>query len=166
MEPLLAWVFWTLVAIDPSNSLFDGLERRSVVGKQLVSFGEAYVDSQSSGYEVQYSYFQPYAFGPLQPFYSLSRTERGGSMFGLGVGYDYKISDKIFVESSFLPGIYLKNDDADLGDQPFFRAKLGFGYQFSKNFSVSISYDHRSNGRVKGINPGMETVQANFGFYY
>ena len=70
------------------------------------------------------------------------------------------------MESSFLPGFYIKNDDADLGKQPFFRAKLGLGYRFSKSFSASISYDHRSNGRINGVNPGMETLQANIGFYY
>ncbi len=25
MEPLLAWVFWTLVTIDPNHSLLDGI---------------------------------------------------------------------------------------------------------------------------------------------
>jgi len=87
-------------------------------------------------------------------------------MFGAGVGYEYQFSDKLFLESSFLPGLYVKNNDADLGKQPFFRAKLGMGYRFSKNFSVSVSYDHRSNGRVNGVNPGMETLQANIGFHY
>ena len=62
--------------------------------------------------------------------------------------------------------IYIKNNDANLGEQPFFRAKLGVGYQFSKEMSISISYDHRSNGRIKGVNPGMETLQANFGYKY
>ena len=166
MEPLLAWVFLTLVTIDPKNSLLDGLDRRSLTGKQVLSYGEAYVDNSNVGYELQYSYYQPYAFGPLQPFYGISSTEKGGIMLGAGVGYHYDFSEKFFLESSFLPGIYIKNNDAYLGEQPFFRAKLGVGYQFSKKMSISISYDHRSNGRIKGVNPGMETLQANFGYKY
>ena len=80
MEPLLAWVFLTLVTIDPKNSLLDGLDRRSLTGKQVLSYGEAYVDNSNVGYELQYSYYQPYAFGPLQPFYGISSTEKGGMM--------------------------------------------------------------------------------------
>ena len=166
MEPLLAWVFWTLVSIDPNNSIFDGLDRKSAVGKQVVSLGEAYVDNESRGYEFQYSSYQPFVYGPLQPFYAISSTENRGLMFGLGLGYEYNISKNLFLESSFLPGLYVKNEDIDLGKQPFFRAKLGLGYRFTDNFSTSISYDHRSNGRLNGINPGMETLQANFQVHY
>ena len=166
MEPLLAWVFWTLVTIDPNHSLLDGFDKRTVDGKHVISLGEAYVDNLTVGTELQYVNYQPYAYGPLQPIYGLSSTEKGGTMFGAGVGYEYKFSDKLFLESSFLPGLYIKNDDTYLGKQPFFRAKLGLGYRFSKSFSASISYDHRSNGRVNGVNPGMETLQANIGFHY
>ena len=166
MEPLLAWVFWTLVTIDPNNSILNGLERKSVASRRVFSVGEVYVDNESKGYELQYSSYQPFVYGPLQPFYGISSTENGGLMFGVGLGYEYNMSDKIFLESSFLPGFYIKNEEVYLGKQPFFRAKLGLGYRFSESVSASISYDHRSNGRVNGTNPGMETLQANFGFQY
>ena len=166
MEPLLAWVFWTLVTIDPNNSILESLERKSVAGKNVFSVGEVYVDHDNKGYELQYSLYQPFVYGPIQPFYALSSTENKGLMFGIGLGYEYNISDKIFLESSFLPGFYVKNEEVDLGEQPFFRAKLGLGYKFSESLSASVSYDHRSNGRLKGTNPGMETLQANFGFHY
>lgn len=166
MEPLLAWIFWTLATFDPNYSLLEGLDRRAVEAKQVISLGQAEVDNQRVGFELQYSYYQPYAFGPLQPFYGISSTEKKGLMFGLGLGYEYKISDRFFLESSFLPGIYIKNQDTELGEQPFFRAKLGLGYRASKRLSASISYDHRSNGRINGVNPGMETLQVNFGFHY
>ena len=136
MEPLLAWVFWTLVTIAPNHSLLDGFDKRTVDGKHVISLGEAYVDNQTVGAELQYVNYQPYAYGPLQPIYGISSTEKGGTMFGAGVGYEYKFSDKLFLESSFMPGLYIKNDDTDLGKHPFFRAKLGLGYRFSKSFSA------------------------------
>ena len=166
MEPLLAWVFWTLVTIDPSNSILDGLERKSVSGRHVFSVGEVYVDNESKGYELQYSLYQPFVYGPLQPFYGISSTENSGLMFGVGLGYEYDISEKIFLESSFLPGLYVKNEEVYLGEQPFFRAKLGLGYRFTERISASVSYDHRSNARLTGANPGMETLQANVGFNY
>ena len=166
MEPLLAWVFWTLVTIDPNQSLLDGFDTRVVESKHVLSLGQAIVDNEEVGSEFQYVRYQPHAYGPLQPIYGISSTEKGGTMFGVGVAYEFKFSDKVFLESSFLPGFYIRNEDKYLGKQPFFRSKLGLGYRFSKNFSTSISYDHRSNGRIKGVNPGMETLQANFGFHY
>ena len=43
-----------------------------------------------------------------------SQVRKSGMMLGAGVGYHYDFSEKLFLESSFLPGVYIKNNDVNL----------------------------------------------------
>ena len=111
------------------------------------------------GSELQYSYYLNRKYGPVQPGYSVSITDEGGSWFGAGFIKKVNLSDNFNLNFDFFPGIYIKNNEVDLGGWLMFRSGIELEYQFGNLWNVSIAYDHRSSGDIWKYNPGLETIK-------
>ena len=68
-----------------------------------------------------------------------------------------KLNDKFNLNFDFLPGVYLQNNEVDLGGWLMFRSGIELEYQLGNIWKISIAYDHRSSGDIWEYNPGLET---------
>ena len=111
------------------------------------------------GKEFQYSFYENKRFGPLQRGQSISVTDQGGIWVGYGFIRKVRLSNAFNFNFDFFPGVYLKNNEEDLGGWLMFRSGLELEYTINPNFKVSLCYDHRSSGDIWEYNPGMETIK-------
>lgn len=87
-----------------------------------------------------------------------ARADSGGNAWvGAGFALNYTLSDRAFIEASFMPGYYAEGD-RDLGGSLQFRSLLGVGVGVSPSSAVILSLDHISNANTQSFNPGTETV--------
>lgn len=87
-----------------------------------------------------------------------ARADGGGNAWvGGGFALTYALSDRTFIEASFMPGYYAEGD-RDLGGALQFRSLVGIGYGVSPRSAVIVSLDHFSNANTQSFNPGTETV--------
>ncbi|MFQ1700836.1 acyloxyacyl hydrolase [Loktanella agnita] len=116
------------------------------------------------GQEIYLGYDAPYRYGPFHVTYGASVTDDGAAWIGAGAKWTTRnLSDKpFFIESSFMPGLYTQGDGPDLGGALHFRAAIGAGYVFGNGATLTVSYDHRSNGDTQDINPGLETLAIRY----
>jgi len=77
------------------------------------------------------------------------------SWIGLGVSGEYSLSDRMFLEGSFMPGYYSQGS-TDLGGNLHFRSTLGVGMNISDNYAISFALSHWSNGSIERWNPGTD----------
>lgn len=103
-------------------------------------------------------------YGPFQPIAALSVATSEDIWVGLGAAWTATIGkrDQLFVELSFMPGLYALGDGPNLGSPLEFRSALVFGYEFYNGTRLALSYDHRSNGELAKLNPGLETVALRY----
>ena len=95
----------------------------------------------------------------IQPAYSISITDQGGLWLGSGFIKKVKLNDKFNLNFDFLPGVYLQNNEVDLGGWLMFRSGIELEYKIGKLWNMSIAYDHRSSGDLWKYNPGLETIR-------
>ena len=111
------------------------------------------------GQEVQYSFYENTKFGPLQKGSSISLTDQGGLWLGQGFIRKVKLNHSLNFNFDFFPGVYLKNNEEDLGGWIMFRSGLELEYLINTDWKISLGYDHRSSGDIWKYNPGMETLK-------
>ena len=141
---------------DPIKNGFPVSETKSYV-KHTVSAVE--FQNKIVGQEVQYSFYENKKFGPLQRGYSISLTDQGGLWIGYGFIRKINLSDSFDLNFDFFPGIYLNNNEEDLGGWLMFRSGIELEYFIDTNWTISLGYDHRSSGDIWKYNPGMETIK-------
>ena len=145
--------------MNPEAPLLDGLQLRDSDGENKVSYSEVWFQKEKIGLELSLSTSSSSSFGPLQPTYSISQTSKNGLWIGAGFLNAISLTNTSHIRFSFLPGVYSKGDDVDLGGWLMFKSGVGFEYELNSNWSLSISFDHRSSGDIWEYNPGMETFQ-------
>ena len=111
------------------------------------------------GQEVQYSFYEKKKFGPLQRGRSISLTDQGGLWLGYGFIRKVKLNHALNFNFDFFPGVYVKNNEEDLGGWIMFRSGIELEYSINTDWKISLGYDHRSSGDIWKYNPGMETVK-------
>ena len=111
------------------------------------------------GQEVQYSFYENKKFGPLQRGRSISLTDQGGLWLGYGFIRKVELNQALSFNLDFFPGVYLKNNEEDLGGWIMFRSGIELEYSINTDWKISLGYDHRSSGDIWKYNPGMETVK-------
>ena len=114
---------------------------------------------QIIGSELQYSYYLNRKYGPVQPGYSVSITDKGGIWLGSGFIRKVNLNNVISFNFDFFPGIYVKNSEVDLGGWLMFRSGIELEYSINNYWKISLGYDHRSSGDLWEYNPGMETIK-------
>ena len=111
------------------------------------------------GQEVQYSFYESKKFGPLQRGRSISLTDQGGLWLGYGFIRKVEFNHALNFNFDFFPGVYIKNNEEDLGGWIMFRSGIELEYSINTDWKISLGYDHRSSGDIWKYNPGMETVK-------
>ena len=159
MNGVIAFAFWTTTLLNPEASLINGLETIDASGINKLSYSQVWFQKEHIGSEIAFSTSPNYSFGPLQPMYSLSRTSHNGVWVGAGFSNTISLTDTLNAKFSFLPGIYSRGDDVDLGGWLMFKSGIGLEYEVEEDLAFTISFDHRSSGDIWAYNPGMETVQ-------
>ncbi len=112
------------------------------------------------GQEVQYSFYESKKFGPLQRGRSISLTDQGGLWLGYGFIRKVELHHALNFNFDFFPGVYVKNNEEDLGGWIMFRSGIELEYSINSDWKISLGYDHRSSGDIWTYNPGMETVKV------
>ena len=98
-------------------------------------------------------------FGPLQRGRSISLTDQGGLWLGYGFIRKVELNDALNFNFDFFPGVYVKNNEEDLGGWIMFRSGIELEYSINTDWKISLGYDHRSSGDIWKYNPGMETFK-------
>lgn len=140
------------------------VQRADASNRMVISSGTVIFDKKNWGKELRLTrtFTKWKRFNPVLDF---SITDKGGAWLGLGLyqQFDFKVGGvPAFAGFSFAPGAYMQGGDVNLGFPIEFRSGLEFGVRFDQGWQLSLSYDHRSNGDISAVNPGMETFQVRF----
>ena len=138
------------------------VERADVGGMLTTSYGQVQFGGDKRwGEEIRFTSVLP-KWRKFNPVIDFSITDKGGAWLGFGLYQQFDINVgglPAFAGFSFAPGLYMPGDDVDLGLPIEFRSGIEFGVRFAEDWQVSLSYDHRSNGDISRVNPGIETLQ-------
>ncbi|QQA44629.1 acyloxyacyl hydrolase [Pelagovum pacificum] len=127
---------------------------------ERLSFQLGAVDFQEEtiSSEVYLDYAIHTSYGPFQPVVGVSTTAENSSWIGFGVRSDVALFNTgVVAEGSLMPGYYSMGQGEDLGGGLQFRSSLGLSYEFFGGSRLGVYYDHRSNGDIRELNPGLET---------
>ncbi|MEJ6401850.1 acyloxyacyl hydrolase [Yoonia sp. 2307UL14-13] len=140
----------------------DAPARLSIQGAQVI------FQEDDIGEEIYVGYDSPYRYGPFHLTYGASVTDDGAAWIGAGAKWTTRniLDGPFFIETSFMPGLYARGDGPDLGGALHFRSALGAGYVFDNGATLTVSYDHRSNGDTQNVNPGLETLAIRYAFTF
>ena len=162
MNGIIAAAFWTSTFFNPISPIYEGISERTVTSKSTFQISNTYFQRDHVGHEVGLSFSGKTQYGPLRPLFSGSVTNRGGVWVGAGFENTLNLINNFSASLTFMPGIYSKGGEEDLGGWLMFRSGVGLTYEFSDVMSVSVMYDHRSSGDIWSYNPGLETIQIKF----
>lgn len=138
-------------------------------GWTVLSAGVLLHGGKRMGEEVRLTHYFDKDFYHFHPLVDFSVTDQGGTWLGAGIYVEgeYQTSKgSLFLGASFAPGLYFKGREMDLGYPLEFRSGIEAGFKTDSGYRISISYDHRSNARIKKLNPGMETIQLRIGKHF
>ncbi len=101
-----------------------------------------------------------YVFGgfDFQPFVGLMATGEGGAYAHAGIGFDFKIADRIVLTPSFAAGVYANGNGKKLGHAVEFRSGAALAYRLEDGSKLGVGVYHLSNSGLGSINPGVESV--------
>lgn len=112
------------------------------------------------GQEILLGYDFPKKYGPFQLTAAASITDTQDAWAGAGLKWtsEHLLDSPWFIEGYSMPGLFAQGDGPDLGGFIQFRGSLGVGYRFDSGVRAILAYDHRSNGHIWEVNPGIETL--------
>ena len=165
MNGLLAAIFWTSAVINPQASVLTGMSEKPSATFRSIGFSSLEYQKDFVGTEIQLDLAHKFSNGPLQRVSSLSVTDQMGTWVGHGFYNEINIPDNFSIGFSFLPGVYHRGNEVDLGGWLMFRSGVQLNYNLSDRVSISICFDHRSSGDIWNFNPGLETWQIKFRSY-
>lgn len=161
-EPVWAFVVAALGFIDmDANYCATGcLAAREVAPRTTLSGGAVVFGGDVVSEEVYLRRETRSAFGPFVIGYGLSATTSGAVWAGVGIIHTVELpGSRAYLQSHFMPGIYMRGDDVDLGGPINARAGVELGWETENGIRLGLSVDHRSHGGLFERNPGVETVQ-------
>ena len=166
MDGRLAVLFFVVGLADmKTNDCDTGCLARTPAQKALsLSFGDVIFQEKSIGREAYVRYDLGTSFGPFQPAVGLSITDTNDVWVGFGATHTTRFWDRPsgvggYAQLHFMPGVYAQGSGPNLGHDIEFRSGGEIGWQARSGVRVGVSYDHRSNGGISNVNPGMETLQ-------
>ena len=159
---IYAVMFSVSTVLSFENPIKNGFPKGPAESYTKYSLSNVEFQNEIVGKEFQYSFYENKRFGPLQRGQSISVTDQGGIWVGYGFIRKVRLSDALNFNFDFFPGVYLKNNEEDLGGWLMFRSGLELEYTIDPRWKVSLCYDHRSSGDIWEYNPGMETVKISF----
>ena len=159
---IYAVLFSVSTLLSFENPIKKGFPEGLAESYEKYSLSNVKFQNEIVGKEFQYSFYENKRFGPLQRGQSISVTDQGGFWVGYGFIRKVRLSNAFHFNFDFFPGVYLKNNEEDLGGWLMFRSGLELEYTIDPRWKVSLCYDHRSSGDIWEYNPGMETVKISF----
>jgi lipid A 3-O-deacylase len=155
MDGRLAIIFWIA-------SLFGAEDVRQYPTDELsFSTGALQFDGALAGAELRASYYDN-RLGRFTTVWDGSITDQGGLWLGYGLyqqfGFNLGQQD-YFLGLTFAPGLYIQGGEVDLGLPLEIRSGFEVGTYINDDWRLSLSYDHRSNGDLVALNPGIETIE-------
>ena len=166
-EPVWALAVAALGLIDmDANYCASGcLAARETVPRVALSAGPVVFEDDPVGEEIYLRREAARALGPFGFGVGLSATTRGAVWVGAGVVHTVDFPQSgAYVQSHFMPGMYLRGDGVDLGGPINARAGIEIGWETGTGMRIGLSLDHRSHGGIFDRNPGVETVQVRLSF--
>lgn len=129
-----------------------------------LSYGDVIFQKASIGREAYLRYDMGTSFGPFQPSVGLSVTDTSDVWLGVGATHTTRFWETPtgtggYAQLHFMPGVYVQGSGPDLGHSLEFRSGAEIGWQAKNGVRMGLSFDHRSNGDISAVNPGMETFQ-------
>ena len=156
---IYAVLFSVATILSFENPIKNGFPEGLAESYEKYSLSNVEFQNEIVGKEFQYSFYENKRFGPLQRGQSISVTDQGGIWVGYGFIRKVRLSNAFNFNFDFFPGVYLKNNEEDLGGWLMFRSGLELEYIIDPRWRVSLCYDHRSSGDIWEYNPGMETIK-------
>jgi len=98
--------------------------------------------------------------GSLSPITGGFLTENSATYIYTGVEWNFDLGPINFTPS-FAPGLYGEGNGKDLGHILEFKTEVQASYDFSKNSSFGMSYNHISNASLGDKNPGANSYMFN-----
>jgi hypothetical protein len=166
-EPIWAVVVAAIGLLDMTRNYCDSgcLAPREVTPRVALSAGAEVFDYRAVGADLYLRRDTGRAFGPFRIGYGLSVTSNASVWAGAGIVHTVRLPGRgAYLESHFMPGVYLRGDDVDLGGPVNVRAGVELGWEWDTGARIGLSIDHRSNGGLFEFNPGVETVQLRVSF--
>ncbi len=99
--------------------------------------------------------------GQLSPITGAFITENSAAFVYTGIEWNFDLGE-INLTPSFTPGLYREGDGKDLGHVIEFKSEIQASFNFSKNTSLGMSYNHISNASIGDKNPGANSYMVNF----
>ena len=156
---IYAVLFSIATITSAENPIRNGFPTITTYAFKKLTFSSVEFQDKIVGNELQYSYYLDRKYGPVQPGYSFSITDEGGLWFGSGFIRNVDLTDNFNLTFDFFPGIYIQNNEVDLGGWLMFRSGIELEYHIGNLWNISIAYDHRSSGDIWRYNPGLETIK-------
>ena len=153
-------VLFSIVTISSAeNPIKNGFPKIFTQPYEKATFSMVEFQDKIVGTEVQYSHYLDKKYGPIQPGFSISITDQGGLWLGSGFIKKVNLTNNFNLNFDFFPGIYVQNNEVDLGGWLMFRSGIELEYKIGNLWNISIGYDHRSSGDIWIYNPGLETIK-------
>ena len=167
MNGFLAALFWSSTILNPDHSLLDKIDiTKSTQSHSSWGVSSVYFEDKNIGFENFFWKTEPYSVNNLKTISMISITDNKGLWFGYGlnntISTEFFSKDFLEINLSFLPGIYIKNEEVDLGGWLMFRSGFEILFNLNENNSISVGFDHRSSGDIWPNNPGLETIFLKF----
>ena len=141
------------------NPVRNGFPKIITQPYEKITFSKVEFQDKIVGSELQYTNYLDRKYGPIQPGYSMSITDEGGLWLGSGFIKKVNLTRGFKLNFDFFPGIYIQNNEVDLGGWLMFRSGIELEFEFGTLWNISIAYDHRSSGDIWKYNPGLETIK-------
>lgn len=94
----------------------------------------------------------------------LEGDTEGDVWAGAGPTLVWPFAERWAVNGSLMAGFYAVGDGGDdLGSDLEFRTRLGVSRSIAFPWRVGVAIEHKSNGGIGDINPGVETIFLTFG---
>ncbi|WP_415400802.1 acyloxyacyl hydrolase [Tateyamaria sp. SN3-11] len=166
MDGQLAALFFMISLSDMTrNHCETGCLARSTAQEAIsFSYGDVIFQENTIGREAYLRYDLGSVLGPFQPAIGLSATDSDDVWVGIGATHTTRLWNNQsgaggYAQLHFMPGLHVQGDGPDLGTAIEFRSGVEVGWQSNKGLRFGVSYDHRSNGDLSSVNPGLETLQ-------
>lgn len=167
MDGRLAVLFFVVGLFDmKTNDCQTGCLARTPAQEAIsLSYGDVIFQEKKIGQETFLRYDLGTSFGPFQPALGVSVTDGNDIWLGLGATHTTHFWQSPsggaggYAQLSFLPGVHVQGNGPNLGYPVEFRSGGEIGWQARNGVRVGVSYDHRSNGGISSVNPGLETLQ-------
>ncbi len=132
---------------------------RDVPSHLSLAAGQVYLkDERLGSQELYIRHDIGVAYGPFQPIYGLSLTDKMDIWAGGGLAWTVNTPiPSTSVQLHLMAGAFEHGSGIDLGGLLQYRSGIELAWTAPDGFRIGLGWDHRSNAGKYEENPGMET---------